>query len=70
MERNRGNAEDLRRRFDSVLERVEAERRRLGPRLPDVDPGDLHAILVAMFQPWGMGRRFFVRQIRPGVYVF
>ena len=70
MEWNRSNPEDLRRVFDSVLERVEVERRRLARRLPDIDPGDLHAILVAMFQPWGMGRRFFVRQIRPGVYVF
>ncbi len=56
--------------FDAVLARVELERRRLAPLLPDIDPGDLHAILVAVFQPWGLGRRLFVRQIRPGVYVF
>lgn len=56
--------------FDGVLARVEEERRRLAPLLDDMDPGDLHAILVAIFQPWGMGRRIFVRQIRPGVYVF
>ena len=56
--------------FDAVLERVEEARRRLAPLLPDMDPGDLHAILVAIFQPWGTGRRFFLRQIRPGVYVF
>ena len=56
--------------FDAVLARVEVERRRLAPLLADIDPGDLHAILVALFQPWGMGRRFIVRQIRPGVYVF
>ncbi len=56
--------------FDAVLVRVEEERRRLAPLLTDIDPGDLHAILVAIFQPWGMGRRIFVRQIRPGVYVF
>jgi len=56
--------------FERVLERVEAERRRLAPLLPDIDPGDLHSILVALLQPWGMGRRFFVREIRTGVYVF
>ena len=56
--------------FDGVLKRVEEERSRLAALLPDIDPGDLHAILVAVFQPWGMGRRIFVRQIRPGVYVF
>lgn len=56
--------------FDRVLARVESERQRLAPLLPGIDPGDLHAILVAMLQPWGMGRRFFLRQVRPGVYVF
>jgi hypothetical protein len=56
--------------FDAVLARVEVERARIAELLPDIDPGDLHAILVALFQPWGTGRRFFVREIRPGVYVF
>jgi hypothetical protein len=56
--------------FDAVLERVEEERIHLAALLPDIDPGDLHAILVAIFQPWGLGRSIFVRQIRPGVYVF
>jgi hypothetical protein len=56
--------------FDAVLERVEQERLRLAPLLPDMDPGDLHSILVAIFQPWGMGRILFLRQLRPGVYVF
>lgn len=56
--------------FELVLARVEEERARLAPSLADIDPGDLHAILVALLQPWGMGRRFFVREVRPGVYVF
>jgi hypothetical protein len=56
--------------FDDVLARVDERRRELAPLLPDIDPGDLHAILVALLQPWGMGRKFFVREIRPGVYVF
>ena len=56
--------------FNRVLARVEEERARLAPLLPDMDPGDLHAILVAIHQPWGMGRRFFIREIRPGVYAF
>jgi hypothetical protein len=56
--------------FDAVLQRVEEVRGRLALLLPDIDPGDLHAILVALFRPWGSGRSIFVRQIRPGVYVF
>ncbi len=56
--------------FDAVLKRVEEERRRLAPLLADMDPGDLHAILVGIFQPWGMGRSLFLREVRPGVYVF
>lgn len=56
--------------FEAVLKRVEIERRRLAPLLADIDPGDLHAILVAIFQPWGRGRSLFLRQVRPGVYVF
>ena len=56
--------------LDALLARVEAERRRLQARLPDIDPGDLHAILMAIFRPWGTGRRFLQRQIRPGVNVF
>jgi hypothetical protein len=56
--------------FEEVLERVEEQRRRLAPLFPEMDPGDLHAILVALLQPWGMGRCFFLRQVRPGVYVF
>jgi hypothetical protein len=56
--------------FEAVLARAAEAQRRLAPLLPDIDPGDLHAILVALFRPWGLGRRFFVREIRPGVYVF
>jgi hypothetical protein len=56
--------------FDAVLARVEIERARIAELLPDIDPGDLHASLVALFQPWGTGRRFFVHEVRPGVYVF
>ena len=64
------NADPAPQDFERVLARVESERQRLAPLLPDIDPGDLHAILVALLQPWGMGRRFFLRQVRPGVYVF
>ncbi len=53
-----------------LLARVEKEQARLAPLLPDMDPGDLNSILVAMFRPWGMGRRFLIRQVRPGVNVF
>jgi hypothetical protein len=42
-------ADDL----DHVLARVEQERKRLAPLLPEIDAGDLHAILVAIFRRWG-----------------
>jgi hypothetical protein len=45
------------------------ERARVAPSVPDIDPGDLLMILGARFRPFGRGRRLFLRQIRPGVYV-
>jgi hypothetical protein len=56
--------------LEALLARVQREQARLAPLLPDMDPGDLNAILVAIFRPWGMGRRFLIRQVRPGVNVF
>jgi hypothetical protein len=50
--------------------RIEAAKALIGPRLPDVDPADLDLILSSMLRPFGSGRRFFLRQLRPGVYVF
>lgn len=41
----------------------------LAPRLPDIDPGDLMLILESLLRPMGSGRRFLLREIRPGVYV-
>jgi hypothetical protein len=56
--------------FEQVLARVERERPRLTRLFPDMDPGDLHSILVAIFQPFGTGRHFLLRRVRPGVHVF
>jgi hypothetical protein len=55
--------------WDALMARVEAEHRRLAPLLPDIDPGDLHSILTAILRPWGMGRHFLLRRVRPGVNV-
>jgi len=44
-------------------------RSRIAPQVPDIDPGDLLLILSARLRPFGRGRRLFLRQIRPGVYV-
>jgi hypothetical protein len=49
---------------------VEKEKRRLARLLPDIDPGDLDLILHNLARPFGSGRRFFLREIRPGVRVF
>jgi hypothetical protein len=35
-----------------------------------MDPGDGDLIVRSILRPFGTGRRFFLRQIRPGVYVF
>jgi hypothetical protein len=49
---------------------VQQEQARLTPLLPEIDPGDLNSILVAIFRPWGMGRRFFIRRLPSGANVF
>ena len=49
--------------------RVFRARDRVAPGLPDMDPGDLLLIVESLLRPFGSGRRFFLREIRPGVYV-
>jgi hypothetical protein len=49
---------------------VARDRQRLAKLLPDIDPGDLDLILTSLARPFGSGRRFFLREIKPGVYVF
>jgi hypothetical protein len=49
---------------------VEKEKKRLAVLLPDIDPADLDLILHSLARPFGSGRRFFLREIRPGVRVF
>ena len=56
--------------LEALVRRVQQEQSRLASLLPDIDPGDLNAILMAILRPWGRGRRFFIRQLRPGVNVF
>ena len=58
------------RRASSLTARIEAAKALVAPQLPDVDPADLDLILSSMLRPFGSGRRFFLRQVRPGVYVF
>ena len=63
-------AEDPRRAAaNALLERVIALRDELAPRFPDMDPGDLMLIIEMMLRPLGSGRRWFLTEIRPGVYV-
>jgi hypothetical protein len=45
-------------------------RDKVAPRLPDIDPGDLLLILECIVRKPGSGRRFFIRELRPGVYVY
>jgi hypothetical protein len=58
------------RRSPALAIDVEKEKRRLARLLPDIDPGDLDLILHSLARPFGSGRRFFLREIRPGVRVF
>lgn len=48
---------------------VERAQVRLGDLTADMDPGDVILILQALLRPLGSGRRFFLREMRPGVYV-
>ena len=54
----------------TMMEELAATKRRLQPLLPDMDPGDLDLILTSLLRPFGSGRRFFLREVRPGVRVF
>ena len=56
--------------LEALVAKVQQEQARLAPLLPDIDPGDLNSILVAIFRPWGMGRRFFIRRLPSGANVF
>jgi hypothetical protein len=49
---------------------VRAEVKRLTPLLPDIDPDDLVLIVQCKLRPFGTGRRYFLREQSPGVYVF
>lgn len=54
---------------DGFAARVIALRDRLAPSLPDIDPQDLLLIVQSLLRPFGSGRRFLLREVRPGVYV-
>jgi hypothetical protein len=54
----------------SLSRKIEAAKRQIAATVPDVDPSDLDLILSSLFRPFGSGRRFFLRKIRPGVHVF
>lgn len=54
---------------ERLVERVAALRERVAPLVPDIDPADLILILQSIARPFGSGRRFLLREIRPGVYV-
>jgi hypothetical protein len=54
----------------AIVDELTATKRRLQPLLPDMDPCDLDLILTSLLRPFGSGRRFFLREVRPGVRVF
>jgi hypothetical protein len=54
----------------TTLDALMAAKLRLQPLFPDMDPGDLDLILTSLLRPFGSGRRFFLREVRPGVRVF
>jgi hypothetical protein len=60
------------RRAEAERLRVEVleARERIAPLLPDMDPGDLILILQSLLRPIGSGRRFFLRRLQSGGYVF
>ena len=54
---------------EALAARVLELRDRVAADVPDIDPADLLLILNSLVRPLGSGRRFLLRQIRPGVYV-
>jgi hypothetical protein len=54
----------------ATIEELTATKLRLQPLFPDMDPCDLDLILTSLLRPFGSGRRFFLREVRPGVRVF
>jgi len=54
----------------SLAKQIAEAKRRVAPMLPDMDPADLDLTISSMLRPFGSGRRFFLRQVKPGVYVF
>ncbi len=49
---------------------IAVERQRIAALLPDIDPADLDLILSSLARPFGSGRRFFLREIKPGIRIF
>jgi hypothetical protein len=60
----------VRRRTPSLAKQIEEAKKRVAPLLPDMDPSDLDLIISSLLRPFGSGRRFFLREVKPGVYVF
>lgn len=54
---------------ERLARRVAWWRKRLHPRLPDIPIEDLDLILLSLLRPKSWPRRFFLREIRKGVYV-
>ena len=53
-----------------LVARLEGAKRRIAAQVRDLDPGDVDLILRSLLRPFGTGRRFFLRELRPGVFVF
>jgi len=59
-----------RRKPRDLAAQIEEVKRRVAPMLLDMDPADLDLTISSLLRPFGSGRRFFLRQVKPGVYVF
>lgn len=58
-------------RSAALAREVARWQRKLAPRLPDVDPHDLHLILWSFLRRrYGGERRFFLRRAGAGCHVF
>ena len=54
----------------TLLSRLEEAKRLVAPKVPQISEEDLDLILMSLLRPFGSGKRFFLREIRPGVHVF
>ena len=56
--------------MEALIAQAAELKHRIAPLVPHIDPADLDLIVMSVLRPFGTGRRFLLRELRPGVNVF